>query len=279
MNPVMLLAVDMKAGPTLLERIAACGAWCLTAEGRIWIAAVLSVLGIWLMLPKGRCDRRSWGAFLAVIGGGMLVSTLPSLGLIWLTGVFWVLAGVAIASGVATITSRNPVYAAIWFAVTLLATGGLLLVNGAQFLGIATVAVYAGAIVVTLLFVLMLAQPAGHAFFDRISWGLLPTLLATAAGVGLIVSFVFTVQGIAPDAFQPIVAADNPVLVDQHVAALGGRLFSRHLISVQAAGLLLFAALVGAVAIASRDAQPRDPLQRMSKAAVSGDASSREALG
>ena len=50
---------------------------------------------------------------------------------------------------------------------------------GAQFLGIATVAVYAGAIVVTFLFVLMLAQPGGHAMYDRISWGWLPRFLGS----------------------------------------------------------------------------------------------------
>ncbi len=55
---------------------------------------------------------------------------------------------------------------------SLLGTAGLFLFQGAQFLSIATVAVYAGAIVVTFLFVLMLAQPEGHAFYDRIGWGL-----------------------------------------------------------------------------------------------------------
>ena len=82
-----------------------------------------------------------------------------------------VFAVITVASAAATIASRSPVYSAIWFAVSLLGTAGLLLLQGAQFLGIATVAVYAGAIVVTFLFVLMLAQPEGHAYYDRVSWG------------------------------------------------------------------------------------------------------------
>ena len=65
---------------------------------------------------------------------------------------------------------------AIWFAISLLGTAGLFLFEGAQFIGVATVAVYAGAIVVTFLFVLMLAQPEGLAFFDRMSWGTVPKI-------------------------------------------------------------------------------------------------------
>ena len=60
-------------------------------------------------------------------------------------------------------TTRNPVYCAIWFGMTLLGTAGLFLFQGAQFLAVATVVVYAGAILVTFLFVLMLAQPDGRA--------------------------------------------------------------------------------------------------------------------
>ena len=54
--------------------------------------------------------------------------------------------------------------------MSLLGTAGLFLFQGAQFLGVATIVVYAGAILVTFLFVLMLAQPEGHAFYDRVSW-------------------------------------------------------------------------------------------------------------
>ena len=76
-------------------------------------------------------------------------------------------------------TFRSPVYCAIWFALSLLGTAALFLFQGAQFLGVATIVVYAGAILVTFLFVLMLAQPEGDAFYDRISW---EGLLAASTG-------------------------------------------------------------------------------------------------
>ena len=64
-------------------------------------------------------------------------------------------------------TSRNPIYSALWFASVVLSTAGLFLLAGAQFLAAGTVIVYAGAIIVTFLFVIMLAQMEGKALYDR----------------------------------------------------------------------------------------------------------------
>ncbi len=65
------------------------------------------------------------------------------------------------------ISSRNPVYSALWFAMVVIATAGLFLLASASFLAAGTVIVYAGAIIVTFLFVIMLAQMEGKAVYDR----------------------------------------------------------------------------------------------------------------
>ena len=151
----------------------------------IVICAVLLSMGIWLLLPpRGRGKQFVSGAVFAALG--VLLFLLPTLQHLPAAPVFLLLEGLAVLGGLGTITSRSPVYSAIWFASSLLAIGALLLLNGAQFLGLATVAVYAGAIVVTFLFVLMLAQPEGHAVYDRIGWGWFPTLGATLGGVSVI---------------------------------------------------------------------------------------------
>jgi NADH-quinone oxidoreductase subunit J len=144
------------------------------------------VAALLLLLPNGReigLGRRSIGILLGLAGLTVLWSFIPKMSLAPQTG-FSLMASVSVGFAVATITSRSPVYCAIWFAVSLLGTAGLFLFGGAQFIGVATVAVYAGAIVVTFLFVLMLAQPEGLAFFDRISWGAVPKVAASAAAVG-----------------------------------------------------------------------------------------------
>ena len=65
---------------------------------------------------------------------------------------FWVFGIGALLCGVLMITARNPVYAALWFALTTLATCGLFLLQSAPFLAAATIIVYAGAVIVTFLF-------------------------------------------------------------------------------------------------------------------------------
>jgi NADH-quinone oxidoreductase subunit J len=173
------------------------------------------------------------------------------------SSVFWLLAGITVIAAAATVTFRNPVYCAIWFALSLLGTAGLFLYEGAQFLGVATIVVYAGAILVTFLFVLMLANPQGHARYDRLGWEPMLSSFTGALMVGILsvnVSIAFQ-RAAAAETAHPTVTTDRlstNILASQHMAHLGGELFSRHLIAVEVAGTLLLVALVGCVAIIGR---------------------------
>lgn len=217
------------------------------------MAAVGGAVGMWLMLPRRGARGRAAGAVLAAASLGALASQVPRLGNWMADGVFYVLAGVTVVAAAATVTLRNPLYSAVWFALSLLGTAGLLFFQGAQFLAVATVVVYAGAILVTFLFVLMLAQPRGQAPYDRTSW---EALVSAASGAVLVGILSMTVSGVLmySDAGrpQPAPAAEiqGGVLADQHVAQIGAELFGRHLIAVEVAGTLLLAALVGAAVIA-----------------------------
>jgi NADH-quinone oxidoreductase subunit J len=221
----------------------------------------IGALGLWLLLPTRFRFGNSIGSLLVAIAGGLFAFDLPLLGNWVDQGVFWLLALVTIGGGIAMIASQSPVYSAIWFALSLLGTAGLFLFNGAQFLGVATVVVYAGAIVVTFLFVIMLAQPEGHSPYDRLTWGGLPKVLGVVTA-GLFVGILTFMLGrlkdeankpAGPDSIavarQNLTAADG-ILAQQHVANLGRHLFSEQLISIELAGTLLLVALVGAVAIA-----------------------------
>jgi NADH-quinone oxidoreductase subunit J len=215
---------------------------------------------MWLMLPRGNRRGRWLGAVLGAAGLGLLASRLPGLG-DWVSqSVFWAIAGVTVASAAATVTFRSPVYSAIWFGLTLLGTGGLLLILGAQFLGVATVVVYAGAILVTFLFVLMLAQPEGHAYYDRLSWEGFLASLAGALLVGMMSLVAGSLFGAADAPAALPAPADeralaDGVLADQHVARLAGELFGRHLVEIELVGTLLLVALVGCVAIVQQGRQ------------------------
>ncbi|HEY1784910.1 MAG TPA: NADH-quinone oxidoreductase subunit J [Pirellulales bacterium] len=228
------------------------------------LATVLGAAGMWLLLPRGRAGGRRLGLLLALAGLGVLAWQVPPLG-DWASDiVFYILALVTVVAAAAAVTFRNPVYCAIWFALSLLGTAGLFLLDGAQFLGVATVVVYAGAILVTFLFVLMLAQPEGDAFYDRLSWD---TPWAALTGMVLVGLLTLAVVGVfrpggetpAPVARFTAQQLEQEVLAPQHMAHLGRELFSHYLFAVEIGGTLLLVALVGAVAILAESARQMPP--------------------
>src|SRR4051812_48543374 len=186
--------------------VAALPTWEHVVQCPTFWALGAGAVGLWLLLPMRVAYGRRLGGVLLTLAGALFAYDLPLLGPWVDQGVFWLLALVTLAGAVATISSQSPVYSAIWFAQSLLGTAGLFLFNGAQFLGVATVVVYAGAIVVTFLFVIMLAQPEGHSAYDRISWGGLPKVLAVVTA-GLLVGIVaFMLGRLKEAAIQPTAA-------------------------------------------------------------------------
>ncbi len=178
-------------------------------------------------------------------------------------------------AAVATISFRSPVYCAIWFGMTLTGTAGLFLLAGAEFLAVATLVVYAGAILVTFLFVLMLSQPEGHTSYDRRSWEAMISAFTGAVLVGILTTMIGSaITKAEPEAEYRIFretqrsmvrrsifdnelakAADTAAATrpaQPTISRLGAVLFTRYLVAVEAAGALLFAALVGAAVIVTQ---------------------------
>lgn len=246
----------------------------MTANQQILLAAtLLSAVGLWLLLPRGMLRGRAAGILLGGVGLGLFASRWLGLGQPTADVLFWTIALTTLVSAVGAVAMRSPVYCAVWFALALLGTAGLFLLAGAQFLGVATIVVYAGAILVMFLFVLMLAQPRGDAYYDRVSWEGLLSASAGAVLVGILSSVV--VVATHPAAPPPETAAQQAgspqtdftpleprftaeqlqqdLLRAAHAERLGADLFSRHLIAVEVAAVLLLVALVGAAAIIVQD--------------------------
>jgi NADH-quinone oxidoreductase subunit J len=224
------------------------------------IAAGFGGAGVWLSLPRGRAGGRALGGLLGATGLGVFAAALPGLSDWMSQSVFWVLAAVTVVSAAAAMTFRNPVYCAIWFGLSLAGTAGLFFFQGAQFLAVATIVVYAGAILVTFLFILMLAQPSGRARYDRVSWEGLLSAACGAFFVGVLSTTVTSVLA-SPEAGRdaPKITQhdrEQVILSEQHVKQIGTRLFSRYLVAVELAGVLLLAALVGAAVIVGRARGP-----------------------
>lgn len=212
---------------------------------------VTGAVALMLLLPSTTRLARWAGLVLGLMSlgfllGGVMGRLVPLSDQI----VFWILAGVTLIAAVAAVVSPRPVYTAIWFALSVLGTAGLMFYQGAQFLSVATVTVYAGAIIVTFLFVIMLAEPEGHDIYDRITWGWYTKSVSVVVGAMLVglLSFAFASVRSGAVSIGEKTASSN-VLHSAHVARFGAELFGKHLLSIEIAGTLLLVALVGAVAI------------------------------
>jgi NADH:ubiquinone oxidoreductase subunit 6 (subunit J) len=129
---------------------------------------LFGALAVYLLLPRPRPYPRLLGAAAGVIALGLAGVFLFDLagGELLETILFVIFSVLAVGGGVLMIAQRNPAYAALSFALVVLSTCGLFLLQAAPFLMASTVIIYAGAIIVTFLFVLMLAQREGPSDAD-----------------------------------------------------------------------------------------------------------------
>jgi NADH-quinone oxidoreductase subunit J len=123
---------------------------------------VLGAVGVALSLPRGGKTPQLLGVVVGGLAGGLLMLALGlKAGIDRLPNVyFYIFAAIALGAALRVITHPRPVYSALYFILTVIATGGLFLILSAEFMAFALIIVYAGAILITYLFVIMLATQA-----------------------------------------------------------------------------------------------------------------------
>ena len=157
---------------------------------------------------------------------------------------FFILAVLVVASALVVIRHKNPVVAAVGLAFNLVAIAGFYMLLGAQFVGLLQIIVYAGAIMVLILFVIMLLNlreerlPHPVGTFQR--W-LAP--LATLLFAGVIGRALW---GSNPASFPPAPEGYGTA------ETLGRELFTRFYYPFEAISLLLIVAMVGAVVLSKK---------------------------
>ena len=154
---------------------------------------------------------------------------------------FYVFAAVAVGSALVVIGQRNPIYSAFALIVTLCALSAIFGLLGSPFIAVLQVVVYAGAIMVLFLFVLMLLGVKPE---DRPSGG---TLKAVA--LALVAALALQMGAVLAGAARPPVAA-----FDASTRAVAQVLFSApYLYVFEATSILILAALVGSIVLARRE--------------------------
>lgn len=182
--------------------------------------AALGLAAVFLLLPRPRPSS-------PLVGGALGAVALLLAGFFWTRGggpaveivLFYAFSGLALTFGALLVTQYNPVRAALSFALVVLSTCGLFLLQAAPFLMAATIIVYAGAIVVTFMFVIMLAQQSGYDSADHRSH---ESFLASLGGFVLLGSLLYVLGRTDIDRLQafPVTAADDLILRGERTAEL-----------------------------------------------------------
>lgn len=159
---------------------------------------------------------------------------------------FSYLAAASIASAILAVTRRNPVHSMLWVLVLFLHVAGIFLLVGAELLAAVQVIVYAGAILVFYLFVLMLVDLPGETAEPRFGdhW----PLCAAAGSAFAALAWYAGEPVLAPVVAGSADAGPRP----GNVTEIGTALFTQFALPFEIASLLLLAAIVGAVVVARR---------------------------
>ncbi|MNX54591.1 NADH-quinone oxidoreductase subunit J [compost metagenome] len=163
---------------------------------------------------------------------------------------FYLLATVAVVSGLLVVTARNPVHSVLWLILSFFSAAGLFVLLGAEFLAMLLVVVYVGAVAVLFLFVVMMLDVD----FVRLREGYaryLP-LAGIVAGVLLaemiMVSITVVQGGAAKAAIAPVVAGADA----SNIETIGRVLYTDYVYFFQAAGIVLLIAMIGAIVLTLR---------------------------
>ena len=248
-----------------------------------YVAAAIAAAGLVMVLRPGRVALRRAGAVIGLAGFAMLMgfglrlagasATSAS------TPLALAVATVGVIGAVRVITHTRPVFAAIYFVLTVISAATIFLMLEAEFLAFALVIVYAGAILITYMFVLMLAHQSPEDEIGRIGaedYDRVPRepLVAVFLGFFLLAALGSVIERVPPMAADsapsasirttdamvqaqqrlPGMQAADGVPADQpdNVHVVGLDLVARYPASLELAGVILLMAMFGAVVLARR---------------------------
>jgi NADH-quinone oxidoreductase subunit J len=268
-------------------------------------ATALGATGLYLMLPRERAPLVRLGALLgamALAGFFLFLVQAVANGYGGAGGerppvYFYLFGAIMIAGAVGVISQPRPVYAALYFVLVTLAGAGMFVLLMAEFMAIVLIIIYAGAILVTYVFVIMLASQGstgGNVVapeYDRRSvsnftavvvafvlvGAVLQALLPSASHVTLtaarpqettdpLMARNLGIEQTPAPATAGTTAAGQPtgasaaLAEPSNVQVLAASLYGRYSLSLELAGILLTIALIGAVVIARKNTQEHQPL-------------------
>lgn len=157
---------------------------------------------------------------------------------------FWILAIASLFSALMVVTSKSPVYSVIWLIVTFFTISGHYILLNAQFLAVVNIIVYAGAIMVLFLFVIMLMNLSKETEPQKNKW---LKLIGAVAGGCLLLVMVAALRN--TESRMAELASGDIGLIQN----LGKVLFSDFVVPFEISSILFLSAMVGAVILGKKE--------------------------
>jgi NADH-quinone oxidoreductase subunit J len=163
---------------------------------------------------------------------------------------FWVFALILVAAALAVITTRNPVHAALWLVLSFFTAAAIWMLLRAEFLAIALVLVYVGAVMVLFLFVVMMLD-VNFAAMRQHFRSYLP--FAALVGVAVLVEMTLVIFDSAIGRTTPAPAPPT----GSNTRALGQLLYVDYVYPFEIAAVVLLVAIIAAIALTHRERKER----------------------
>ena len=166
---------------------------------------------------------------------------------------FWILAAGAVIASVLVIGQRNPMYSVLLLIASFGALSGLYILLGSPFVAVIQIIIYAGAIMVLFLFVVMLLNvpteemPTGKQ--ARFIGGAGPRHFGAVLSAFLAIQLFWALRSLSA---QPMPGGDTPAT---SVAEIGVKLFREYSLAFEATSVLILVAMVGAIILARKEHQ------------------------
>jgi NADH-quinone oxidoreductase subunit J len=163
------------------------------------------------------------------------------------TVLFFLFAGFAIACAVSLVYHKNPLYSAISLVGVFIALSCIYLTLAAPFIAVTQILVYAGAIMVLVIFVIMLLNLDDDPPHNRLAY-----LYALGGGLGvvLLAQTLFVFYSVLKTPLQPI----DPTTTAGSTLSIGRAMYTEYLLPVEIVGIMLLMAIVGAIVLARKHA-------------------------
>lgn len=164
---------------------------------------------------------------------------------------FYIFAFISVGAALMVVFARNPVHSVLFLILTFVASAGLFLLAGAEFLALILIVVYVGAVAILFLFVVMMLDlDFGNLKKEALDYAPLGVII----GLVLLAELVIAVSGniYSPEIVSATALPMPPLEEVSNIRALGLVLYTDYIFFFQIAGLVLFVAMIGAIVLTLR---------------------------